>query len=132
MFVLASYVPSHLSKTTQLTILDNSRNKITDRNGIVLATNIKTYSLYVHPQELIDKVAVAESLADIFPSLDKQRIIKKFSDGRKFVWIKKSLSPEERSMVKKLGEPGIYFGPREIRLYPNGRFAALRSALSSS
>ena len=49
MFVLASYVPSHLSKTTQLTILDNSRNKITDRNGIVLATNIKTYSLYEPP-----------------------------------------------------------------------------------
>ena len=124
MFVLASYVPSHLSKATKLNILDNSRNKITDRNGIVLATNIKTFSLYVHPHELIDKASAAESLANIFPSLDKERITKKFSDGRKFVWIKKSLSPEERSKVKKLGQPGIYFGPREIRLYPNGRFAA--------
>ena len=27
-------------------------------------------------------------------------------------------------MVKNLGEPGLKFGSREIRLYPNGRFAA--------
>ena len=69
MFVLASYVPSHLSKSDQKNIIDNNRNKITDRNGIVLATNIKTYSVYVHPHELIDKKKVAISLSTIFPSL---------------------------------------------------------------
>ncbi|MDG2474561.1 MAG: penicillin-binding protein 2 [Paracoccaceae bacterium] len=124
MSLLASYVPTHLAKSTNENILDNSRNKITDRNGIVLATNIKTFSLYVHPFELINRQHVARSLSNIFPSLNRDNLVKKFSDGRKFVWIKKSLSPEEREQVKNLGEPGIYFGPREIRLYPNGRFAA--------
>tara|TARA_A100001015_G_C15035734_1_gene736112 strand:- start:482 stop:2272 length:1791 start_codon:yes stop_codon:yes gene_type:complete len=124
MFTLASYVPLHLSSSNKTNVFENSRNKITDRNGEVLATNIKTFSLYVHPQELIDKRIVAISLAKIFPSLSSEKLIKKFSDGRKFVWVKKSLSPEERDKVRKLGEPGLYFGPREIRLYPNGRFAA--------
>ena len=124
MFVLASYVPSYLSNSSKANILNNTRNKIVDRNGIVLATNIKTFSLYVHPQELLDKKKVSNSLSNIFPSLSEEELFKDFSDGRKFVWVKKSLSPEERYLVKNLGEPGLYFGPREIRLYPNGRFAA--------
>ncbi len=124
MFILASYVPKHLARSQEINVLDNYRSKITDRNGIVLATNIKTFSLYVHPHEIINKEEVAVSLANIFPSLKADKILKKFSDGRKFVWIKKSISPDERQRVKDLGEPGIYFGPREIRLYPNGQFAA--------
>ena len=124
MFVLASYVPPHLATGTKKDTLDNNRNKITDRNGIVLATNIKTFSVYVHPHELIDKRKVAISLSTIFPSLDLEKVTRMFSDGRKFVWIKKRVSPEEKDKVKNLGEPGVYFGPRETRLYPNGRFAA--------
>ena len=89
MFVLASYVPSHLSKVGKINVLDDYRSKIIDRNGMVLATNIKTYSLYVHPHELIDKQDVAISLSKIFPSLSVDNTIKKFSDGRKFIWIKK-------------------------------------------
>ena len=70
MFILASYVPSILSKPSKINALDNRRNKITDRNGTVLATNIKTFSLYVHPHELIDKRKTAISLARLFPSLN--------------------------------------------------------------
>ena len=124
MFILASDVPLHLSKASKIGALDNRRNKITDRNGTVLAANIKTFSLYVHPHELIDKTETALALAELFPSLDVNTLNKKFHDGRKFMWIKKRLSPEERESVKNLGEPGIYFGPREVRLYPNGRFAS--------
>ena len=43
---------------------------------------------------------------------------------RKFVWIKKKLSPEQQELVKDLGEPGLYLGPRKTRLYPNGSFAS--------
>ena len=47
-----------------------------------------------------------------------------FTDGRKFMWIKRSISPEQRQWVHDLGEPGLLFGPREARLYPNGALAA--------
>ena len=47
-----------------------------------------------------------------------------FTDGRKFLWIKRTISPEQRQRVHDLGEPGLLFGPREARLYPNGAVAA--------
>ena len=34
------------------------------------------------------------------------------------------ISPEQRQAVHDLGEPGLLFGPREMRLYPNGPLAA--------
>ncbi|MCO4825231.1 MAG: penicillin-binding protein 2, partial [Amylibacter sp.] len=43
---------------------------------------------------------------------------------RKFLWIKKKISPEQQQLVHDLGEPGLLFGPREMRLYPNGKLAA--------
>ena len=48
----------------------------------------------------------------------------RFTDGRKFIWIKRTISPEQRQRVHDLGEPGLLFGPREARLYPNGAVAA--------
>ena len=48
----------------------------------------------------------------------------RFTDGRKFLWIKRTISPEQRQRVHDLGEPGLLFGPRETRLYPNGAVAA--------
>jgi cell division protein FtsI (penicillin-binding protein 3) len=40
------------------------------------------------------------------------------------MWIKRTISPEQRQAVHDLGEPGLLFGPRETRLYPNGAVAA--------
>ena len=47
-----------------------------------------------------------------------------FAGERKFVWVKRKISPEQKQAVHDLGEPGLLFGPREMRLYPNGRLAA--------
>lgn len=96
------------------------RADIVDRNGAILATNIVTSSLYAQPRDMIDPVRAATELAKIFPDLDAEALRGRFTDGRKFVWIKKTISPEQRQMVHDLGEPGLLFGPRETRLYPNG------------
>ncbi len=100
------------------------RADIVDDRGRVLATNIVTASLYAQPLDLIDPRAAADSLAKIFPDLDAGRLHAQFTDGRKFLWIKRSISPEQRQLVHDLGEPGLLFGPREARLYPNGAVAA--------
>ena len=47
-----------------------------------------------------------------------------FHRQRKFLWIKKRISPEQKQAVHDIGDPGILFGPREMRLYPNGKLAA--------
>jgi cell division protein FtsI (penicillin-binding protein 3) len=100
------------------------RAEIVDRNGAVLAKNIVTSSLYAHPAEMIDPQAAAEGLARIFPDLEASALLARFTDGRRFQWIKRTVSPEQRQLVHDLGEPGLLFGPREARLYPNGPLAA--------
>ena len=100
------------------------RAEIVDRNGAVLATNIVTASLYAQPQQMIDPAGTAAALAAIFPDLEADELAARLADGRRFLWIKRSISPEQRQLVHDLGEPGLLFGPREARLYPNGAVAA--------
>lgn len=100
------------------------RADIVDRNGRILATNIETHSLYAQPPQMIDKERVAQELVRIFPDLNEQRLLKDFTGKRKFLWVRKTLSPEQMQAVHDIGDPGLMFGPREMRLYPNGKLAA--------
>ena len=100
------------------------RADIVDRKGRILATNLSTYALYAQPPHMIDKAGAARKLVEIFPDLDEERLLKDFTGTRKFLWIKKKLSPEQRQAVHDIGDPGLLFGPREMRLYPNGKLAA--------
>ena len=100
-----------------------SRADILDRNGRVLATNIETHSLYVHPHQLIDPIATAQKLSEIFPDLNAAKVESRFTGKQKFLWLKGAISPEEKQAVHDIGEPGLLFGPREMRLYPNGKLA---------
>ena len=100
------------------------RGNIVDREGRILATNIDTYSLYATPQDMVDPEMAAKGLVEIFPELEEQDLLRWFTGTRKFLWVKKKLSPEQKQAVHDLGEPGLKFGPRELRLYPNGSLAA--------
>ena len=100
------------------------RADIVDREGRILATNFETHSLYAQPEQMVEPRRAARALAEIFPDLDADRLIRDFTGKRKFLWIKKKLSPEQRQAVHDIGEPGLLFGPREMRLYPNGKLAA--------
>lgn len=100
------------------------RADIEDRRGRILATNFETDSLYAQPALMVAPEQAAAALAEIFPELDRKRLAADFTGGRKFLWIRRKLSPEQKQAVHDLGEPGLLFGPREMRLYPNGALAA--------
>ena len=100
------------------------RADITDRNGRVLATNMMTSALYVQTRDLVDPEGAAVKLAEIFPDLNAEDLTRRFQDGRRFLWVKKVLSPEQMQRVHEIGDPGLLFGSREMRLYPNGTLAA--------
>lgn len=100
------------------------RADIVDRQGRILATNLVTHSLYAQPHLMVDPARVARELAAIFPDLDAAKLEKDFTGTRKFLWIKKKIAPEQMQAVHDIGDPGLLFGPREMRLYPNGRLAA--------
>ena len=123
MAVMATAGPSQVARAAPEAISPD-RADIADRNGRLMATNMATVSLYAQPREMIDPEGAARALAEIFPDLDAEALLRRFTDGRRFLWIKRTLSPEQRQAVFDLGEPGLLFGPREMRLYPNGRLAA--------
>lgn len=100
------------------------RADIVDRAGRILATNFETHSLYAQPRQMVDPEGAADALVRIFPDLDRDRLLRDFTGKRTFLWIKRKISPEQKQAVHDIGEPGLLFGPREMRLYPNGRLAA--------
>ena len=102
----------------------NHRAEILDREGRILAMNFDTSSVYAHPHEMIDAQYAADELVKIFPELDHERLIKDFTGERTFVWVRRQISPEQKQAVHDIGEPGLLFGPREMRLYPNGPVAS--------
>jgi cell division protein FtsI (penicillin-binding protein 3) len=105
-------------------VISASRADIVDRNGALLATNFDTHALYAQPPHMVDPIIAAEKLVEVFPDLDKDRLVKDFTGNRKFLWIKKKISPEQMQAVHDIGDPGLLFAPRDMRLYPNGKLAA--------
>ena len=124
MAVLASTEPEEPRAETTGNPIIGQRADITDRNGRILATNLETHALYAQPPQIIDPQRAARELARIFPELDEQRLLGDFTGGRKFLWVRRQISPEQMQAVHDIGEPGLLFGPREMRLYPNGAIAA--------
>ena len=124
MGMLSLVTPIEPTASAQLMKTMTRRADILDRNGSVLATNLITNALYAKPNLMINKENSIQKLVKIFPDLDIANLKKLFASGRKFIWIKRKISPEQMQMVHELGEPGLRFGPREMRLYPNGRLAA--------
>ncbi|WP_245639214.1 peptidoglycan D,D-transpeptidase FtsI family protein [Rubellimicrobium mesophilum] len=125
MAVLASSEPEEPEETGGLEApILSTRADITDREGRILATNLATDALYAQPEEMTDPAHSAHELAAIFPDLEEDRLLHDFTSGRKFLWIRRQISPEQVQAVHDIGDPGLLFGPREMRLYPNGPVAA--------
>ena len=124
MGMLSIITPAEPISSTQILQTLTKRADILDRNGSILATNLITNALYAKPNLMIDKQMAAKELVKIFPDLKLLNLINQFEGTKKFIWIKRKISPEQMQAVHELGEPGLKFGPREMRLYPNGRLAA--------
>ena len=100
------------------------RADILDRNGIILATSLRTASLYANPRRLIDPAAAAAAIATVLPDLGHGTLLKKLSAERSFVWLKRNLTPKQHYAVNRLGIPGIGFVTERHRVYPQGALTA--------
>lgn len=102
-----------------------ARPLILDRNGEVLATDIKKYSVYVEADKLIEKDKAARLLAQALPQYTNQmKLLVEFESGRNFFWVARNINEEERERVFRLGLPGVVLEKENRRFYPNGNLAA--------
>lgn len=102
-----------------------SRPDILDRNGEVLATDIRTVSLFAEPHKIVDPDEAVEKLATVLIDLDIKGTYRKLSNPRShFQWLRRQLTPKQQSQILALGIPGIGFRPEKRRFYPGGPTAS--------
>jgi cell division protein FtsI (penicillin-binding protein 3) len=98
-----------------------TRADIRDRNGVLLATTLKTASLFADTKLISDPQETAQGLVKIFPDLSFGDVLQKLQSGKRFVWIRRSIMPAEQYAILELGQPGLEFRYEDRRVYPQGR-----------
>ncbi len=101
-----------------------ARPDILDRNGAILATDIKVTSIFAEPRRIIDRDDAIDQLTAIFPDLDPRELRDRLNSHKGFVWVKRAVTPKQQQQVYHLGLPGIGFMQENKRVYPNGPIAA--------
>src|SRR5579871_4511172 len=101
-----------------------ARPDIVDRNGEVLATDVKAPSLFGEPRRIIDKDEAIELLSATLPDLDTPEVRERLSSRKGFVWLKREITPQQQQDIHRLGLPGIGFFRENKRVYPDGNEVA--------
>jgi cell division protein FtsI (penicillin-binding protein 3) len=119
MFALASN--SHTAhRVVSSDAIATARPDILDRNGTVLATDVRVPSLYAEPRRLIDVDEAVELLTADVPDLDANELRERLSSKRGFVWLRRDITPEQQREIYRQGLPGIGFLNENKRDYPDG------------
>lgn len=101
-----------------------SRPDIVDRNGRLLATDLEAPSIFADPGLVIDRDEVVEKLRTVLPDLDGDQLFRDLADrSRRFLWVRRGVSPGVAQKVHDLGLPGIAFRYELKRAYPGGMMA---------
>jgi cell division protein FtsI (penicillin-binding protein 3) len=101
-----------------------ARPDIVDRNGAILATDVKAASLFGEPRRIIDKDEAIELLTATLPDLDVGEVRDRLSSKKGFVWLKREITPKQQQDIRRLGIPGIGFFRENKRVYPTGNEVA--------
>ncbi len=117
--------PETVSSIMPADSLMASRPDLLDRNGEILATDIRTVSLFAEPHKIVDPDEAVEKLATVLTDLDVKGTYKRLSmKNSHFQWLRRQLTPKQQSQILALGIPGIGFRPEKRRFYPGGPTAA--------
>ncbi len=101
-----------------------ARPDIVDRRGRLLASDVETHSLYADPALVLDADEVVEKLAAVLPDLNEAEVRRGLGEpSRRFLWIRRGLTPRLAQQIHALGLPGIGFRKEPFRVYPAGSLA---------
>ena len=112
--------PAFSSKNKLEDYFSPIRRDIVDRNGELISRNVKSYHAAVRSNMIKDKKKFALKIKYIFPETDMGKILKNLNE-KKYFYIKKRLTNNERVKLLKLGEKGIIFEPFQTRIYPHSK-----------
>jgi len=99
------------------------RGTIFDRNLREMSVSINVTSIAAHPSQIEHPKTAARSLSKAL-KINRKVLAKKLNSKKKFVWIKRKVTPKEAEAVKKINMEGLDFIPEHKRFYPNKTLAA--------
>lgn len=107
--------------------IQSPRGTIYDRAGRELAVSSMTKSLYANPREIKDADTLANLLAPII-GMKADNIKNRLIAGASFVWLRRTLEPEQAAavtaLIKEHHLTGLGFIEESKRYYPNDGLAA--------
>lgn len=116
--------PEMVASLTEPMARNFVRPDILDRGGRLLATDIEMPSLYADPSLVRGIDDVSERLSAALPDLDQGEVRRLLSDrNRRFIWLRRGLSPRLAQSIHDLGLPGLDFRTELRRAYPLERLA---------
>ncbi|MCI5060155.1 MAG: penicillin-binding protein 2 [Alphaproteobacteria bacterium] len=99
---------------------DVLRGDIVDRNGVLIGRSLSFLSLYADPKLVREPRELTRDIKNIFPALLEEEALKKLQSNKRFVWVKRNITPQQQEEVLKLGHPAIGFKKDTRRTYPHG------------
>jgi len=99
--------------------ISTARPDILDRNGHVLATDVRSPSLFAEPRRIIDLDEATELLTAVLPDLDATELRDRLNTRKGFIWVKREITPQQQREIHRLGLPGVGFLSENKRVYPN-------------
>ncbi len=94
------------------------RGDIYDRNGFLIATTIKSPSLYVDPSMVLNPQDLSAKLAGILPEMDQEKATKAMCAKNRFGWLAYDITPAQQQKILEIGDPSLGFKYHYRRVYP--------------
>jgi len=101
-----------------------TRGKIMDRNGVVLASSVPALAIWAVPEDVDASKQQLGSLARLLDVPVAELRKKLASADRKFVYLKRQVSPEIADEVERMGLAGIHQQKEFHRFYSQGETMA--------
>jgi len=99
------------------------RGTIYDKNLKEMAVSTVVTSITANPQKIKNPKAAAKLLAKTL-LVDRKVLVGKLTSDKKFVWIKRKVTPKNIEIVRNLKTIGVDFMPEYQRFYPHKTLAA--------
>ena len=117
-------------RTLRTTSREVQRGLITDRNGDMLAVSVPVRAVWADPKLVHDKEGFSDmrrwrALADVL-HLPVEKVVDriKASPKKRFVYLKRQVTPAVADYIKQLKLPGISLKSESRRFYPSGEISA--------
>ena len=105
-------------KIDKISLSENKRINIVDRNNLIIASNIKVKNLYLNSELLENADFISKELSSIL-DIDYDFLYNKITTSKnKYILIKKNIFPQDEYKIRQLPIASIVFEDDYLRFYP--------------